>query len=176
MINALEYTQGNIQVKIDGHRHVLESAKTLPSGQVVVDSDLTNELPIVKLAAEAVFPLSTRSEGLARFNEKTGLVKYNGQQITPEDDLTALPEDIQAFCLAIRTPSTLSTYEGLKPPVYETDDVPGSKIEIRNGKPVLVPTVEKRVRTRKVRVKNEDGTPAFRGKEPLFYNEPILKS
>lgn len=175
MINALEYTKGNIQVKIDGHRHVLQSAKTLPGGEVITESDLTNELPIIRAAAKAVFPLTTRTEGVARFNEKTGLVKYQGQFITPESNLTALPEDIQAFCQAIRTPSTIKTFNALKDPVYETDDVPDKKIEIRNGKPVLVNTVKKVVRTRKVRVKNEDGSPAFRGKEPLFYNEPILK-
>jgi len=176
MINSLEYTKENIEVKIDGHRHVLESAKTLPSGQVVTDSDLSNELPIIKAVAEAVFATSVRTEGAARFNESTGLVKFNGQVITPESDLTALPEDIQAFCQAIRTPSTIKTFNALKEPEYETDDVPDKKIEMRNGKPVLVDTIKKVVRTKQVRVKNEDGSDAFQGKEPLFYNEPILKS
>jgi len=199
MINSLEYTQGNIQVKIDGHKHVLTPAKTAMVDKNVMipdpenageeifshmekvpeeqkQSKLTNELPIVKAAAKAVFAVNVNSEGIARFNEKNGCVKWNGQVITPESDLTAYPEDIQAFCQAIRTPSTIKTFNAFKEPVYETDDVPDKKIEMRNGKPVLVNTVRQVVRTKKVRVKNEDGSDAFQGKEPLFYNEPILKN
>lgn len=181
MINALEYTKGNIEVKIDGHRHVLMSAKTLSGGQVIVESDLTNELPIIRAAAEAVFPLTTRSEGLARFNEKTGLVKYNGQLITPEDDLTGYPEDIRAFCEAIRTPTTLKTFNALKEPEYETDDIPHSKVQLIDGAPVLVNTIEKRIRTESVRVRNPDKTLAFtrdgKGvKQPLFADVAIIKA
>lgn len=158
MINALEYTKGNIEVKIDGHRHVLTSAKSFARMRNVIrdgvkitkevteevngvsvtrkvaiekkvtetvkESKLTGELPIVRAAAKAVFAVSLISEGVARFNELNGCVKWKVPDgpgkppktmvITPESDLTALPEDIQAFCLAIRTPSTIKTFNDVK--------------------------------------------------------------
>lgn len=184
----IEYNQGNIQLKIDGHRSVLTCAKTVkhtvdgnPVDAQVKESKLTGQPAIVKAVTNAVFPLSVRTKGLARFNEKTGCVKWNKQQITPESDLTALPEDIQAFCQAIRTPSTIKTFNALKEPEYETDDIPHSKIQLIDGAPVLVNTIEKRVRTESVRVRNPDKTLAFtrdaKGvKQPLFADVPILKS
>jgi len=176
MIKSLEYTKGDIWAKIDGHRHVLQSAKTLSNGDKVTESDLSNELPLIKAVCEAVFATRTRTEGVARFKESTGCVRWGEREITPEDSLSGLPSDIKAFCTAVRTAETLKTFNDQKPVEYETDDVPDKKIEIRKGKPVLVNTVRQVVRTKKVRVKNEDGSPAFQGKEPLFYNEPILKS
>ncbi len=194
MINALEYKSGNIQVKIDGHRHVFESAKSFvrtrtfkkiidskPVGveeeftDKIPESDVSNEIPIVKAAFNAIAKLTTRSEWTAKFNEKTGLVKWQGQIITPETDLTSLPEDIAAFCLAIRTTDTIATYDALKPVEFETDDVPSSRIEMIAGEPVLVNKVNKVIRTKRTRVKNEDGTPAFDNGEPLFAEVPIQK-
>lgn len=176
MINALEYTKGNIQVKIDGHRHVLMSAKTLPSGEKITQSDLSNELPLIKAVAEAVFATRTRTEGVARFKESTGCVRWGDRLISPEDSLTDLPSDIKAFCNAVRTAETLKTFNDQKEPEYETEDIPVKNVRMVNGAPVLVAETKKVVRTKRVRVKNEDGSPAFRGKEPLFVDQPILKS
>ena len=179
MINSIEYTKGNLQVKIDGHRHVLTSAN--PS-LAVAESDLTNELLIVKAAGEAVFPLSTRSEGIARFNEATGLIKWQGQVITPESDLSGLPEDISAFATALRTTESIAAFNSLKEPEYEQEEYEFEGVVVVNDVPTLVKETRKRDKMRKVRVKNPDGSPAFtekivKGKtvkSPLFVEVPIV--
>ena len=183
MIKSLEYNQGNVQVKIDGHRHVLNPAKTL-RGEEIPESDLSNELPLVKAVAEAVFPLSTRSEGVARFNQQTGLVKWNGNIITPESPLSSYPKDIKAFCTAVRTPETLATFESLKPEEdvkYEMENYDRAAIKMVNGSPVLVNETRKRRKTKRMRVKNEDGTLAFTRddagkKKPLYAEVPVFKN
>lgn len=178
MINSLEYTKGNIQVKIDGHRYVLESAKTLPSGEKVKQSPLVDEPPIVRAVAEAVLPLRKRSEGTVRFCEATGIVKWNGQVITPESPLSKLPNDVKAFCQAVRTPETIATFNAAKGPEYVLEEYTDSRVVLVEGEPTLIKERKKRPKTRRIQVKNEDGTLAFRdkeGKEPIWYDEPILK-
>ena len=184
MINSLEYTKGNIEVKIDGHRHVLESAKTLSDGEEIKESDLTNELPIVRAIAQAVFATTEVSEGVVKFSEQTGLVKWNGSEITPETPLAGLPADIRAFAQAVRTPKTIATFESLKPPKepeYVMEDYTVSGIKIIDGVPTIVNEVKQRPKTKPVRVRNEDRTLAFKRdslgrRTPLFFDQPILKN
>ena len=175
MINSLEYTKGNIEVKIDGHRHVLESAKTLSDGEEIKESDLTNELPIVRAIAQAVFATTEVSEGVVKFSAQTGLVKWSGAEITPESALEGLPADIRAFAKAVRTPETIATYNALKPVEFEMEDFDHEGIKLINGVPTLIKGIKQRPKTKKVRVKNEDGTPAFRDGEPLFTHVQIVK-
>ena len=184
MINALEYNGGNIQVKIDGHRHVLESAKTLLGGENIKESDLSNELPIVRAIAQAVFATTEVSEGVVKFSEQTGLVRWNGAVITPESDLTGLPADIRAFAKAVRTPETIATFESLKPPKepeFVMEDFSQRSVKLVDGKPVWVTETLQRQKTKPVRVKNEDGSPAFiedrdGNQKPHFVDVPILKN
>lgn len=69
--------------------------------------------------------------------------------------------------------------EAAKPkpePEYEMVDKPFSRVERVDGKPTLVTGVEQVPKTRKVRVVNEDDSPAFDEKgKPLFANEKVLK-
>lgn len=167
MINSIEYNQGNIEVKIDGHRHVLQCAKTLSNGDKIPESKLDGQLPLVRAACEAVFSFKARSEGVAKLDYAKGCVRWSGRLITPETPLKGLPADIKAFIKAVRTPEIISIYEALKAPEFEMEEFTVEEVVMREGKPVLVPLTKKRPKTKKVRVKNEDGTLAFSGKKTL---------
>ena len=100
MIELVEYTQGNIQFKIDSHRSVLESAKTV-DGRDIAESDFSQIPALVQEAFIAVKDLSTRSEGEAKFKLSAAIIQWDEHIITPDTDLSALPEDILAFVNAI---------------------------------------------------------------------------
>lgn len=189
MIQSIEYNRGDIQVKSDGHRYVLCCKRTLPNGDKVVQSNISKEPALVKSVAGAVFPLRTRSEGLARFNPVTGCIKWDGNIITPESKLTDFPKDIQAFAKALRTPETIATFNAQKEPEYVMENHEVERIKLVDGVPVLVKETIKRPKTQSVRVKDEQGNDVMteavsldeEGDEvkelvPLLANIPVLRS
>ena len=176
MIESIEYFNGNLHVKIDGHRHVLESEKKLKSGEYINQSDLSNELPLVKSIAEAVLPIKSASNGKIAFNPRTGCVLFGGEQITPRQDISKFPNEVRAFARASRTEESIAAFNASQPPEYETKEVEVQRVVIKSGVPTLISEKKRVPKTRKVAVMDETGAPATRNGKEIFIEQPILKA
>ena len=177
------------------HRRVVDSRQDL-SGEVQVIQDIAadmayDETPLVdgartKIKRIRVIP-STGEMAVTRMRE----VVENGEVIASEtlpttivdmvDDTDTDPKSV-AMKARHHTPERVqaeiarrAAAAPKKDPEYELKDKPFSRVERINGKPTLVKGTEKVVKTRPVRVENEDGSPAFHENgKPMFVEEKIL--
>jgi len=179
MIQALRYLprSGNLEIKENNGRRVLESAKTINDFSIK-DSDVSGESTFIQTIFTAVKgenPSSTIKS--CNFNFRLGVFTVDGRVITPDDGLTGETSEVRDFANVVFTPENRVVYDANKPVEYQMESKPFRRIEDRNGVPTLITGTEPVPKTRKVRVKNEDGSPAFdENGKPLFTREKIKKA
>jgi len=188
MIEALRYLpiSGNLEIRIDGHRHVLESAKILEVDEGMVtyevkDSDTDNEDPFISSVFSSVkgeIPDSTIRS--CDYLPKYGVIKVDGKIITPDDDLSNRPVEVKNFAGAVFTEENNALFESLKSP-FETEPVVIDEVvDDKDGNPVLTSVQRTRVKMVDVQVRDDQGKLLFtvaNGKEtPVTVKRPVKKA
>jgi len=179
MLQAMRYIpkSGNLEIKIDGHRHVLESAKSLSDGGIVVESDDSNEDSFVKSVFTAIKgEIPDSSVNRCDYLPGRGVIRVDDRIITPDDDLTGEESEVQTFAGAVFTTENIAVYEAGKPVEYEKESEDFEDFKIENGKHIRFINTREKIKTRSEPLFNEDGSRSMRDGKPRFVEVPVTKN
>lgn len=95
----IEYNSfGDLQLLTNKHRHVLHPNRLDGEDNEIPESDVAGESAIVQAVFNAMKAVPTAGEHrMISFDSVTGIIKVDGQALTPDSDVSGFNQEVQTF-------------------------------------------------------------------------------
>jgi len=143
----ITYTQGTLRYQVGDKTYAVPVYMDLPEADSVVES-----------LREALSDMNY-SEGMVEYSPLHSECRYNGEIVSPDDDLADFPDDIRAFLETCFTPEFVKNYKESQGPEYEMETYTDYEMVEEGDRLILKQVTRERIKSEKRQVFDEEGRP-----------------